>query len=91
MHKPKPKVSQALTDLIRDLVILPVRKKEAELGGTIHGLLKRSGRAIGEIDPISAATAITYDLPLVTNNTKHYQHVVDLGFPLQIESWNDPR
>ena len=88
-YKPKPKISSALTALIRDLVVLPTRKEEAELGGTIHGLLKQQGRIIGEIDPIIAATAITYGLTLATSNTDHYQRVIDLGFPLQIQNWRN--
>ena len=27
--------------------------------------------------------------PLVTNNTGHYQRIIDLGFPLEIESWRE--
>jgi len=90
IYKPKPKISKSLIGLIRDLVVLPTRKEEAELGGTIHGLLKQQGRTIGEIDPIIAATAITYGLTLATSNTEHYQRVIDLGFPLQIENWRIP-
>lgn len=88
-YQPKPKVSKALAELMRDLVVLPVRKEEAELGGTIHGLLKQQGIPIGEIDPIIAATAITYGLPLATGNTSHYQRIVDLGFPLELENWRE--
>lgn len=87
VHKPKPKVIWALGDLMSDLIVLPTRKEEAELGGTIHGLLKQQGLVIGEIDPIIAATAITYGLTLATGNTDHYQRVVNLGFPLQILNW----
>ncbi len=33
---------------------------------------------------------ISYGLTLVTSNTGHYQRVIDLGFPLQIEHWRTP-
>ena len=89
-YRPKPRISKSLTELMRDLVVLPVRKEEAELGGTIHGLLKQQGRPIGEIDPIIAATAISYGLPLATGNTSHYQVIVGLGFPLELENWREP-
>jgi len=87
VHTPKPKKAQALIELARTLIVLPTRKEEAELAGTIHGLLKRQGQPIGEIDPIIAATAITFDLVLATSNVRHFRRVVDLGFPLQIEDW----
>jgi len=48
------------------------------------------GQQIGHLDPFIAATAIANDRPLVTNNTKHYQRIVDLGFPLELENWREP-
>jgi len=89
-YKPKPKITAALTSIIQDLIVIPVRKEEAELGGIIHGLLKQQGRTIGEADPVIAATAITYGLTLATGNIKHYQFVIDAGFPIQLENWRQP-
>jgi predicted nucleic acid-binding protein len=90
VYKPKPRIGQVLTGLLRDLVVVPARMEEAELDGTIHGLLKQQGRTIGEVEPIIAASAITYGLTLATSNTDHYQRIIDLGFPLQIENWRHP-
>ena len=52
--------------------------------------LIRTGQQIGQLDPFIAAPAIANDRPLVTNNTKHYQGIVDLGFPLELENWREP-
>ena len=83
----KPKVSAALTELMRHLIVLPVRQEEAELAGTIHGLLRQRGTPIGEIDPLLAATSIMFRIPLASGNTRHYQYVSDIGFPLVLENW----
>lgn len=90
IHKPKPRITTALIGLMRDLVVLPIQKEEAKLGCTIHGVLKKGGHSIGEGDPIIAATAVIYGLTLITNNAKHFQFVIDAGFPLKIENWRDP-
>ena len=36
-----------------------------------------------------AATALSYGLVLVTGNIAQYQHIVDRGFPLEIENWRE--
>ena len=87
--RPKPKVTASLSTIMKDLEVLPVRQEEAELGGIIHGLLRLQGRVIGDMDPLIAATAITYGLVLATANTSHYQYVCDAGFPLQLENWRE--
>jgi len=34
-----------------------------------------------------AGIAIHQRLTLVTGNTKHFERIVDLGFPLPLEDW----
>jgi len=60
---------------------------EATNAGQILGALSRTGQKVGELDPFIAATAICRKWPLVTNNIRHYQRIVDLGFPLELENW----
>jgi predicted nucleic acid-binding protein len=57
--------------------------QESILTGSILAELIRTGQQIGPLDPFIAETAIEADRPLVTNNTKHYQRVIDLGFRLR--------
>ena len=45
--------------------------------------LKQKGRLISDADILIAATALTHDLILVTNNTAHFQRVPGL----QVQSW----
>ena len=88
-YKPNAERSAALAVLKQRLNIIPIQDEEAELGGVLHGLLKRQGTPIGEMDPIIAATALTYDLTLATANSGHYQRIIDLGYPLQLENWRE--
>jgi tRNA(fMet)-specific endonuclease VapC len=67
--------------------VLPLDVEEADFTASILAGLIRSGQQIGPLDPFIAATAIECGRPLVTNNTKHYQRVVEVGFPLEFENW----
>jgi tRNA(fMet)-specific endonuclease VapC len=67
--------------------VFPIGMAEAALAGEIMGALERSGLKIGREDPFIAATAIVNTRVLVTNNVRHYQRIVDLGYPLQLGNW----
>jgi tRNA(fMet)-specific endonuclease VapC len=69
--------------------VFPVDLEEAILAGEILARLMRAGQDIGPFDPFIAVTAIESERVLVTNNIKHYQSVVNLGFPLEPENWRD--
>jgi len=71
--------------------ILPVDLDEAVIAGKIFAALKEVGQKIGEQDPFIAAVAIANNRPLVTNNTGHFQRIVDLGFPLEMENWREAK
>jgi tRNA(fMet)-specific endonuclease VapC len=70
--------------------VFPFDVQESVLTASILAELIRTGQQIGHLDPLIAATAIENDRPLVTNNTKHYRRIVDLGFPLELENWREP-
>lgn len=59
----------------------------AELAGRIAGDLDRVGQPIGTADPMIAAIAIERGLELVTGNTKHFQRIQQLGYPLTLVNW----
>jgi predicted nucleic acid-binding protein len=80
----------AFLKLAKDFEVMPVETEEAVLAGRILGALTRSGQKIGDLDPFIAAVAIQNQRPLVTNNSQHYQRIVDLGFPLVLENWRKP-
>ena len=49
--------------------------------------LQRSGQPIGKLDMMIAAHALSADLTLVSNNTRHYER---LAPPLRLENWTQP-
>jgi predicted nucleic acid-binding protein len=49
-------------------------------------MLKAAGKGIEKFDPIIVATALEQGLLLITGNTRHYQRIVELGFPLKLRT-----
>lgn len=56
-----------------------IAKKAAE----IYANLRKAGQVIGHNDVLIAATAIVYDLTLITNNLGHLSRIPDLS----LENW----
>ena len=86
----KPRYPDELADFIKEsetFEVFPLFREEAILAGHIMGQLLRVGQQIGPHDPFIAATAIENERVLITNNTGHYQRIIDLGFPLEIDNW----
>ncbi len=67
--------------------VLPFNQDAAELAGRIAGDLERTGQRIGIADPMIAAVALTHSLELVTGNTRHFERIKQLGYPLTMISW----
>lgn len=61
-------------------VSLPFDDLGAEHYGVIRAELKRQGQLIGANDLLIAATALAYDLTLVTHNTREFSRVPGLRF-----------
>ncbi len=69
--------------------VLAFSGSTAELAGTIAAQLGAAGQPIGQTDVMIAATAIEHGLVLVTGNTKHYERIQRLGFPLRLANWRE--
>lgn len=67
--------------------ILPLDSEAAQIAGRITAELEQIGQPIGRMDPMVAAVALRYRLPLVTGNTAHFQRIQALGYPLRLENW----
>lgn len=64
-------------------ISLPFDDSAAEAYGIIRAELKRQGQLIGSNDLLIAATALAYDLTLVTHNTREFGRVPGL----KLEDW----
>ncbi len=74
-------------DSLVDHEVLAFTTATADLAGRIDADLLRSGLPIGRADPMIAATALEHDLVLVTGNTKHFERIQSLGYPLRLDDW----
>jgi tRNA(fMet)-specific endonuclease VapC len=75
--------------LLRQLAseeVLPFDFDVAVLAGKFYGDLERTGQPIGRSDPMIAAIAIQQNLTLATGNTRHFERIQNLGYPLKLEN-----
>ncbi len=71
-----------LGDRVRHLVatmpIISLDQAAATQAALIHQDLEQIGRAIGMADSLIAGIALANDLPLLTRNRKHFEHIQGL-------------
>jgi len=63
--------------------ILPLTDEIIVKAATIYAVLHRQGRLIGDADILIAATALVYNLTVVTNNENHFRRIGQLS----VENW----
>lgn len=63
--------------------IINVTPAIMETYGEYKAILSKSGKVIDDMDLLIAATAISHNLVLVTNNEKHFSRIEEL----EIENW----
>jgi tRNA(fMet)-specific endonuclease VapC len=63
--------------------ILPLDEEVMEIFGRLKAELRRQGQLIGDIDLLIAGVAISNNLIVVTNNTKHFERIPNLS----LENW----
>lgn len=73
-----------INELILEINVINFDPKAGEQFGNIKTELKKSGKIINDSDLFIAATAISNDMKLVTNNEKHFQRIKNL----KIENWS---
>lgn len=72
------KVRQMLEELM--IEVLPLDEKILEIYGKAKAELEKKGKRLDEFDLLIAATAMSLNLTLVTNNIKHFQRIPGLNF-----------
>jgi tRNA(fMet)-specific endonuclease VapC len=70
-------------DRCRESRVLPLTDTVVVQAAEIYAELHRRGRLISDADILIAATALTHDLTLVTENTGHFERIPGL----RLESW----
>lgn len=76
-----------LNNILPSLDVIYPDQTVMALGAEINAALTLVGSTIGGVDSLIAATAIVHKLTLVNANTKHFQRVNAVGFPLMIQNW----
>ena len=75
----------ALAQLLTVLTVIPFDDLAAVEYGKICAYLQKKGKPIGIMDMLIAASAISMDLTLVTNNTREFERIPTLS----LENWVD--
>jgi tRNA(fMet)-specific endonuclease VapC len=72
-----PEASEASLQrfLNRELTILGIDEETCKLFGRERGRLRAIGQRIGDMDLMIAATALQYDLTLLSNNRRHFDRI----------------
>jgi tRNA(fMet)-specific endonuclease VapC len=73
-----PKLDRAIEAFVRDMSVVAFDDHCAGTYGRIAAKLAAKGETIGDTDTMIAAHALTLDLTLVTNNTRHFSRVEGL-------------
>lgn len=64
--------------LTEDIPIIPFSKEVAEKSALLYQALKKKNQVIEFRDIFIAATAIVYNLPVLTRNSKHFSRIKNL-------------
>lgn len=80
----KPEQNQvALMQFLAPLEILPYGDEAGQYYGNLRAHLERHGKAIGSLDMLIAAHALSIDCTLITNNEKEFIRIPNL----KIDNW----
>jgi tRNA(fMet)-specific endonuclease VapC len=74
---------QAIDDFISGIIVLDMGSAVAAVFGDLKAQLRQQGMLIEDFDLAIAATALVYDLVVVTNNEKHFSRIAEL----RLENW----
>ncbi len=66
------------------LEIIPVNREMVEIFGVLKSGLEKVGKSLDDFDLILAATAMSHNLIIVTNNEKHFGRIDGL----KMENWS---
>lgn len=82
-RKASRRLHKLIDTFIESVAVLPFDESAASRFGTVGAALANGGRPIGQFDTLIAAHALSQNLILVTNNTRHFDRVKGL----RTENW----
>ena len=65
-------------DFLRSIVVYTLDNAALVEAANIYAESKKGGKPVGDADILIASIVISNDGLLVTNNTKHYEHIKNL-------------
>jgi tRNA(fMet)-specific endonuclease VapC len=81
----KPRYNRKILDhFVSPFKVISFDLDSANIYGKIRAELKKTGKLIGLMDMLIAATALSNDMVLVTNNEKEFNRISDLN----VENWS---
>jgi tRNA(fMet)-specific endonuclease VapC len=81
--KRSQKIRRAVRTFTKDVAVVPFDEGSAERFGVVAAALSSRGQPIGVYDTLVAAQALSMELTVVTNNTRHFSRVPGLI----VENW----
>ena len=82
--KAKEKNQKALDNFLSGIQLLPIFPA-LDIYAEEKARLQKSGKIIDDFDLLIGATAVSFDLMMVTNNTNHFNRIKDI----QLEDWTN--
>ena len=79
----KDKNLDKVYQLLRVIQVVDFDQASAEQYSHLRVSLRKKGKPTGEVDALVAAIALAHNAILVTDNTKHFQHIDEL----LLENW----
>ena len=81
-NRVKPNLTVA-ENFIQSFFVFPLSNDALKKFGQLKAQLRSTGTPVADEDLLIASVAITEDLILVTNNTRHYQKIASL----KLDNW----
>lgn len=78
----KEKNQEALDNFLTDIKIIPIFQA-IDYYAKEKARLRESGKTVDDFDLLIGATAVTYGLKMVTNNTSHFDRIQGI----KLEDW----
>lgn len=74
---------KTVDDFLKNISVLSFSNNSLKKFGELKALLRKQGNIVADFDLLIASVALTENLILVTNNTRHYQRILEI----KLDNW----